>query len=116
MPRLEVKSHFNLWGLTLGIVNDWLLACGLAAAPLALGKAPPAAGRPLWERLEASDVPAGKFKELDVRKARKCTRFVGAGAPGSYTELYRTAAKELANCGRYTPEDTVCCAHYNLPH
>ena len=67
-PMAKVASHFNLWGLTLGIVNDWLLACGLAAASLALGEAPPAAGRPLWERLAASGVPAGKFKELDLRK------------------------------------------------
>ena len=29
MSEADARAAFSLWGLTLGIVNDWLLACGL---------------------------------------------------------------------------------------
>jgi hypothetical protein len=61
----------------------------------------------LWQRIAASAAPAGKFKELDILKARRCTKFVGRGAPGSFTEHFRSAAGDLANCSQYSAADTV---------
>jgi 8-oxo-dGTP pyrophosphatase MutT (NUDIX family) len=34
LTKAEAQSHFHLWGLTLGIVNDFLLACGLRETPI----------------------------------------------------------------------------------
>jgi hypothetical protein len=62
---------------------------------------------PLWRRIAASAAAEGKFKAIDVAKARLCTCFIGFGAAGSYTEHYREAAGELANCGNYKSTDWV---------
>eukprot|EP01043_Picozoa_sp_COSAG02_P016251 COSAG02_NODE_711_length_18126_cov_43.786986_10_plen_95_part_00 len=32
----EAKKRFALWGLTLSMVNDWLVACSLRDTPIAL--------------------------------------------------------------------------------
>lgn len=61
----------------------------------------------LWRRIAASAAAEGKFKAIDVAKARHCTKFVGRGAAGSYTEHYRSAAGALANCGHYEAGDRV---------
>ncbi len=61
----------------------------------------------LWRRIASSAAAEGKFKVIDVAKARCCGKFVGRGASGSYTEHYRHAAGELANCGRYEASDWV---------
>ncbi len=64
-------------------------------------------GVALWRRIASSAAADGKFKAIDVAKARRCCKFVGVGASGSYTEHYRCAAAELANCGRYEVSDWV---------
>ena len=61
----------------------------------------------LWQRIAASAAPDGKFKDVDIAKARQCTRFVGYGSPGSFTEHYRAAAGDLANSGCYSTADVV---------
>ena len=63
--------------------------------------------QPLWRRIASSAAAESKFKAIDVAKARLCTKFVGRGVAGSYTEHYRSAAGELANCGRYDASDWV---------
>lgn len=65
------------------------------------------AALPLWRRIAASGANEGKFKALDVNKARRCTKFIGDGVAGSFTACYRDAAAELANTGDYAMGDWV---------
>ena len=34
LSERQVRAAFSLWGLTLGVVNDWLVTCGLREAPI----------------------------------------------------------------------------------
>ncbi len=47
------------------------------------------------------------YVQKDLRKARSATKFIGRGSSASSTNRYRQAAGELANCGRYHPDDVV---------
>ena len=61
----------------------------------------------LWQRIARSGASDGKFKAIDIAKAKCCGKFVGYGAKGSYTAHYAVAAAELANCGWYVATDWV---------